>query len=63
MLVDGVLILYTSTPASALLLSRVAQLKAAGVEVFLMPITKLEQKKKPRITPGLRASLSALQPN
>ena len=63
MLSDGVLILYTTTPASPQLLARVAQLKAAGVEIFLQPIAKLEKKKKPRITLALRASLSALQPN
>ena len=63
MLVDGVLILYTSSPTSRQMLTLVAQMKAEGREVFLKPLSQLESKKKPLITPALHASLSALHPN
>jgi hypothetical protein len=63
MIVDGILILYTSTPTSQQMLALVQQMKAAGREVFLKPISQLELKKKPVVTPALQASLSALHPN
>ena len=63
MLVDNVLVLYTSNPTSRQMLTLVAHMKEAGREVFLRPISQLELKKKPAVTPALQASLGALQPN
>ncbi|MFC7669325.1 hypothetical protein ACFQT0_19655 [Hymenobacter humi] len=49
MLVDGVLILYTSDPTSGPMRTLVAQMQAQGREVFLKPLTQARgQKESPR---------------
>ncbi|GAB3334216.1 hypothetical protein GCM10027511_42970 [Hymenobacter humi] len=63
MLVDGVLILYTSDPTSGPMRTLVAQMQAQGREVFLKPLTQLEVKKKAHVTPALQGSLARLSPN
>lgn len=63
MLVDGVLILYTSEPNCAQMRAWAAQARKAGVEVFLKPLAQLEVKKKPAISPAIQGSLSTLHPN
>jgi hypothetical protein len=60
MIVDGVLILYTSNPhwEQMLVLSQLL-----GCEVFLKPLTQLEKKKKVAISPDVVKILGLVQPN
>ncbi len=63
MIVDGVMILYTAEPRSPQMLAYVQRLEASGQQVFLRPLSCLEQKKKPAIAPALHQALATLQPN
>jgi hypothetical protein len=63
MIVDGVLILYTSSPNCPQMRAWAARLEAAGQPVFLAPLSKLPQKKKVAITPALIQTLPLVQPN
>ena len=60
MIVDGVLILYTSNPkwAQMLVLSRLL-----GREVFLRPLSQLERKRKVAISPEVAKILPLVHPN
>jgi hypothetical protein len=60
MIVDGVLILYTNNPkwSQMLVLSRLL-----GREVYLKPITQLEQKKKITISPAVVKIMGLVHPN
>jgi hypothetical protein len=60
MIVDGVLILYTNNPkwSQMLVLSRLL-----GCEVYLKPITQLEQKKKIAISPAVVKIMGLVHPN
>jgi hypothetical protein len=60
MIVDGVLILYTSNPkwSQMLVLSRLL-----GREVYLKPLTQLERKPKVAIAPEVAEILLLVHPN
>lgn len=60
MIIDGVLILYTNRPkwSQMLVLSRLL-----GREVYLRPLSQLEQKKKASISPDLMNILPLVQSN
>lgn len=60
MIVDGVLILYTSNP-SWKHMQVLSQL--LGREVYLKPLTQLEQKKKAAVSPDVVKILPLVQPN
>lgn len=60
MIVDGVLILYTSNPkwSQMLVLSRLLKR-----EIFLRPISQLERKPKVAISPEVAKILPLVHPN
>jgi hypothetical protein len=62
MIIDGILILYTSDPTCPQMRTCVQALEAAGREVFLKPLTHLQKKQRPAVTPALK-TLGAIQPN
>ncbi|TPG72009.1 hypothetical protein [Hymenobacter nivis] len=63
MIVDGVIILHTSQPNSPEMLAYMQRLQACGLQVFLRPLSALQQKKKPVIAPAIHRTLATLQPN
>jgi hypothetical protein len=60
MIIDGVLILYTSNPHWEQMV-HLSQL--LGREVFLKPLVQLEKKKKVVISPDVVKILGLVQPN
>lgn len=60
MIVDGVLILYTSNPNCAQMRAWAERL---GIEVFFKPLAQLKLKRKVAISLELAKTLPQVQPN
>ena len=63
MIVENILILYTSNPDCPQLRTTVQLIEASGRQVYLRPLSQLRQQKKAVITPAIHSSLSTLHPN